>query len=89
MRYQIKGLSLELRDGEDQIKAATAKRLNLAPSAWTLFHVVRKSLDARRNRPPRFVYTVEIEMPDTMPVLLGTVDGVTVTAAPDPATPTI
>jgi len=89
MRYQIKGLSLELRDGEDQIKAATAKRLNLAPSAWTLFHVVRKSLDARRNRPPRFVYTVEIEMPDTMPVLLGTVDGVTVTAAPDLATPTV
>lgn len=87
MRYQITGLSLELRGGEEQIKTATAKRLTLAPSTWTSLRVVRKSLDARRNRPPRFVYTIEIELPDAIELSLGTVDGVTIAKAPAPVTP--
>ena len=89
MQYQITGLSLDLRDGEEQIKTVIAKRLSLAPSAWTSFRLVRKSLDARRNRPPRFVYTVEIEVPDTTSIPPGTVDGVTVAAAPDPVSPPV
>lgn len=87
MRYQIKGLSLDLEAGEEQIKAATAKQLNLAPSACMAFQVVRKSLDARRNRPPRFVYTVEIEVPDSVSILPGTVEGITVAEASKPVSP--
>lgn len=88
MRYQITGLSLALQDREEQIKAETAKRLNLESFAWNSFRVIRKSLDARRNRPPRFVYTVEIELPDSTPFSMGTVEGITVAEAPAPATPT-
>lgn len=88
MRYQITGLTLDLRDGEEQIKTAIAKRLDLEYSAWSFIRIVRKSLDARRNRPPRFVYTVEIEVPDTTPITTGTVEGVTVASAPELVTPT-
>jgi uncharacterized FAD-dependent dehydrogenase len=89
MHYLITGISLDLRDGEDQIKAAAAKRLKLEFTFWTAFRIVRKSLDARRNRPPRLVYTVEIEVSDATPVTPGTVEGVTVAAAPLPVKPSV
>ncbi|MBN1545701.1 MAG: hypothetical protein JW902_03485, partial [Syntrophaceae bacterium] len=63
MRYQIAGLALALREGEDELKSKTAQWLNIPEALWSSFRIVRKSLDARRNRPPHFVYTVEIELP--------------------------
>jgi len=87
MRYQITGLSFALHEAEEQIKAETAKRLEIEPSSWMSFRVIRKSLDARRNRPPRFVYTAEIELPDSIQLSSGTFQGVTVSEVPVPVTP--
>ncbi len=89
MRYHITGLSLALHEGEAQIKAVTAKRLGITPSDWIGFRIVRRSLDARRSRPPHYVYQVEIEVPDKVKVATGTVRGVTVAEAPESASPII
>lgn len=87
MRYQVTGLSLGLQEDEERLKIETAKSLKISENAWQKFRVVRKSLDARRNRPPRFVYTIEIELPDDTGLLLGTVKGVTVAKAPESIKP--
>jgi uncharacterized FAD-dependent dehydrogenase len=84
MRIQMTGLSLELGEGEEQLARKASALLKLAEMSWSVFRVIRKSLDARRNRPPRFVYTVEIDLPDHANIFLGTVQGVTIVEAPPP-----
>lgn len=87
MRIQITGLSLELGEGEEQLATKASTLLKLPETSWSTFRVIRKSLDARRNRSPRFVYTIEIDLPDNSPIVGGTYDGITVMSAPPPVTP--
>jgi len=86
MRIQITGLSLALCEREEKLALKLSELLKIPKTSWTVLRIVRKSLDARRNRPPRFVYTVEIDLPDSMQAPLGTFQGVTVVEAPAPPT---
>lgn len=63
---EISGIELALKDSgdEDSLKGRVAAGMNISPDAIASFRVVRKSLDARRSRPPRWVYTVEISLED-------------------------
>jgi len=58
---EISGIELSLQDAEseDLLKEKVAAGLKIAPAAVTSLRVIRKSLDARRARPPRWIYTVE------------------------------
>jgi hypothetical protein len=87
MRIQMTGLSLELREGEEQLARKASELLKIPETSWSTFRIIRKSLDARRNRPPRFVYTVEIDLPDSASIAAGTYQGGTVMKAPAPVTP--
>jgi uncharacterized protein len=86
MRIQLTGLSLELGEGEEQLARMALALLKLPETSFSAFRVIRKSLDARRNRPPRFSYTIEIDLPDNAPIAMGTSQGVTVMEAPAPVT---
>jgi uncharacterized FAD-dependent dehydrogenase len=87
MVLKINGLALSIGEREELLPARAASLLGLPAEAVTELHVVRRSIDARRARPPRFIYLVAIRLPDGIPFSVGeTAAGVTVTvepAAPD------
>lgn len=61
---EISGIELSLKDGENEglLKDKVAAAMKITPDAITFFRMIRKSLDARRARPPRWTYTVEISL---------------------------
>lgn len=58
--YQLNGLKLNLDESEECLVEKAARALNIPKSDIALLSVIRKALDARRNRPPHFVYAVKI-----------------------------
>ena len=64
MVFKINGLSLSVGESEDLLPARAAALLGVPAGAVTDLRVIRKSIDARRARPPRFVYLVTVRLPD-------------------------
>ncbi|SEM53148.1 hypothetical protein SAMN04489760_12026 [Syntrophus gentianae] len=64
MRLKIIDISLALGDGEEKLKEAAAGILGVSEKAVLSLDVLRKSLDARRNRPPFFVYALAVTLSD-------------------------
>ncbi len=84
MVLNINGLSLAVGEGETLLPARLASLLGLPAEAVTELHVIRRSIDARRSRPPRFVYLIAIRLPDgTLFSIDKNVAGVTVTEGPE------
>lgn len=85
MVLQINGLSLSVGEKEDLLPARVAALFGLPVEEVRGLRVLRRSIDARRARPPRFVYLIAVSLPDGTPFPLGKTDaGVTVTEEPDP-----
>ena len=66
MILNITGIRLSLDEGEDKLAAKSAAILSIPREAITSLRVLRKSIDARRNRPPFIVYVVETVLPDNI-----------------------
>jgi len=70
---RLNGLKLTLEEREEDFKVKVADVLNIAIGDVLSVQVIRKALDARRNRPPHFVYALKIVLsdgvvlPDKMP----------------------
>jgi len=70
---RVNGLKLSLDEGEDQLAGKAAWALGIAPDEIVSVRILKKALDARRNRPPHFVYAVKIVVtgcitpPDRLP----------------------
>lgn len=64
MLVTIAGIRLSLEEGEEKLKTRLSAIFSLPPEAIFLLKIVHKTLDARRHRPPFFVYTVEALLPD-------------------------
>jgi uncharacterized FAD-dependent dehydrogenase len=62
----ITGIKLSLAEGEKQLAAKLAALLSLPEEALLSLKVLRKSLDARRSRPPFFIYGVEAGLADNI-----------------------
>jgi uncharacterized FAD-dependent dehydrogenase len=60
---------LSLDEGEELLPRRITDLLGISPDAIISLRVVRRSLDARRNRPPRFVYVVDVCLVDEKGVL--------------------
>jgi uncharacterized FAD-dependent dehydrogenase len=60
MVLMINGLTLALGEGEQRLPSRVAALLNLPEEALDEVRIVRRSIDARRARPPRFVYQVRV-----------------------------
>lgn len=61
---RISGIKLNLDENEGQLKEKAASVLALSPSSVRQITVIKKAIDARRNKPPHFVYVVEVSVPD-------------------------
>jgi uncharacterized FAD-dependent dehydrogenase len=84
MVLKINGLTLSVGEGEGLLPARVASLLGLPAGGVTELHVIRRSIDARRARPPRFVYLIAVRLPDGTPFSVGeAAAGVTVTEEPD------
>ncbi len=55
---------LSLDEGEELLPRKISDLLGISPDEIISLRVVRRSLDARRNRPPRFVYVVDATLAD-------------------------
>ncbi len=60
MVLMINGLTLALGEGEQRLPSRVATLLNLPEGDLDEVRIVRRSIDARRARPPRFVYQVRV-----------------------------
>ncbi|MHB9099428.1 MAG: NAD(P)/FAD-dependent oxidoreductase, partial [Syntrophales bacterium] len=67
MVLKINGLTLSIGEGEELLHARAASILGVPGEAGTELRVIRRSIDARRTRPPRFVYLVSIRLADGLP----------------------
>jgi len=84
MVLKINGLTLAVGEGEELLPARVASLLGLSAEAVSGLRVIRRSVDARRSRPPRFVYLLAVRLPDgTRFSIDKTTAGVTVTEEPD------
>lgn len=61
---EVAGIELPLEEKESSLQGMVAARLGVRPRDMSGFRIVRKSLDARRARPPRYVYTIEVSLAD-------------------------
>ena len=86
MVLKINGLTLALGEREDLLPARVAALLGLSEGAITDLRVIRRSIDARRSRPPRFVFLLAVRLVDGVgwrPSPGRNASGVSVTEAPD------
>ena len=63
---RLNGLTLALDEKEESLTAKTAFTLGIPLAGIDFLKVIKKALDARRNRPPHFVYAVKITLNDTV-----------------------
>lgn len=71
MRVRISNLHLWLDEDEALLHERAASAVGLAPDQVPPPAVVRRSLDCRRKGHPRFLYVVDVEVPDHLPVRFG------------------
>ncbi len=62
MVLKINGLALALGEREDLLPVRVASLLGLSEDAIADLRVIRRSIDARRSRPPRFVYLLVVRL---------------------------
>ncbi len=62
---RLNGLRLALDETEECLAAKAAGALGVSANDILVLDVIQKALDARRNRPPHFVYAVKISVADT------------------------
>lgn len=60
---RISNLSLPVGSDEQQLKKKAAQLLSLHPNQLNEMHIVRQSIDARKKQMVRYVYTVEVSIP--------------------------
>ncbi|MDD4240278.1 MAG: FAD-binding protein [Smithellaceae bacterium] len=73
--FRLNGLPLALEETEDRLSGKAAAALGLAENDIVSLTILRKALDARRNRQPYFVYAVKIVLSDSASVTEPLPDG--------------
>jgi uncharacterized FAD-dependent dehydrogenase len=66
LKLRITGITLSLGEGEGILKDKLASILHIPDEDISSITVVRKSIDARRRKPPRFIYSVDVSVPDSV-----------------------
>ncbi len=90
MDLRISGVERRLGSGEESLKEAAARILGVPAAAISRWRILRRAVDARRSRPPRFVYVLEVSVPDDAGLSTAGREGVTVTpVAPVHAPPPV
>lgn len=77
------GIKTELGEQETSLVAKSATALGLGKDDIISLEIIRKSIDARRNRPPHFVYVLKIIFSGTVAVPAVTAQGIHVSEPGD------
>jgi hypothetical protein len=64
MVLEISGIAVPLGEGECVLPEKAAAILGVPPEGIESLRIIRRAIDARRRRPPRFIYVVEVSLPD-------------------------
>lgn len=78
MGYIISGLRLSLEEPEDSLVVKAAGLLGVGVEMIASWRVLRRSLDARRRRPPVYVYNLEITLRGNPALLVPSAGGIKV-----------
>ena len=62
--WRVSGIKLDLDEKEALLPAKVASALSLALREIISLDVMKKAIDARRNKPPQFVYVLKIQVAD-------------------------
>ena len=65
MPVRLSGIALDIQESEAALPERCARILGLPTSAIDRWRILRKSLDARDHASLRFVYTVEVTLPES------------------------
>ncbi len=76
--WRISGITLNLDDDATLLPKVTARVLSLPESVLRRIEIVKKAVDARRNRPPRWSYVLRVQIDGEIPVPSGLQPGVSV-----------
>ncbi|PKN70205.1 MAG: hypothetical protein CVU54_06255 [Deltaproteobacteria bacterium HGW-Deltaproteobacteria-12] len=72
----ISGIRLALDENEKQLTGKAAAVLATAPGNIVGCKIVKRAIDARRNKPPHFVYAVQVSVDDDFPLPLEPIPGI-------------
>ncbi|MEN6376244.1 MAG: FAD-dependent protein [Smithella sp.] len=88
---RITGIKLALDESEEQLIPKAAAILTVAPKDIINFEIIKKAIDARRNKPPHFVYIIQVSLADDFQLPPQSVDGIQVhgieSKSPEPLFP--
>lgn len=73
---RISGIKLALDEAEEQLKEKAAAILAISPKDIVNLAIVKKAIDARRNKPPHFVYVVQLTLAADFPLPCDPADGI-------------
>jgi len=82
MNLRVSGIMVPAGEGEAALASRIASILEVSIESIGSLKVVRKSLDARRHRPPHFVYVVDVSVKDDVRPAQGIHKDIHVEAAP-------
>ena len=75
--FRLAGIKLTLDDAEELLMAKVADALAISLENVVVVEVIRKAIDARRNKPPHFVYVVEVRVSERVNLPEKFKDGIT------------
>ena len=78
MRLEISGITVLLGEGEKALTGKAAAILGVPIEQIASLRIIRRSIDARRRRPPCFLFSVEVSVPHETPWKDRPLEGVTV-----------
>ncbi len=59
---RITGIKLSLDESEEQLSRKASAILSISPEEIINFEIIKKAVDARRNKPPHFVYIIQVSL---------------------------
>ncbi len=85
MNLRINGVELSFGKPESSLRGVVSGLLNVPEEAISRLKILRRAVDARQSRPPRFVYVLEVGLPDDIRLSPVQKKGITTAASsPDP-----
>ena len=64
--FRLAGIKLTLDETEDSLAAKAAGALAISPESIIAVEMIKKAIDARRNKPPHFVYVLKVKVPSSI-----------------------
>ncbi|HPK53148.1 MAG TPA: NAD(P)/FAD-dependent oxidoreductase [Smithellaceae bacterium] len=75
---RISGIKLALEESEDRLPGKITAALKIAEGGLGGLEIIKRAIDARRNKPPHFVYVVKAIVADDVAVPAGSPEGMQV-----------